>query len=176
MQLLGLLLTLINVLTVAGPTIGVAVVYQSNLTELIIPQEVTQALNDTLTVTQQTNLAQIVNAEFDNTSRTVTLTVDFTNPVDDTLELKAFTGNVECATHGFTFGQANLGNEVALPPQETTQIIVTAAWTEDSENHLQAEHSEASTIDINITNLTVNINDVTTQLSDPVTMPNVPIT
>ena len=174
-QILGILLVLINVATVVGPVTGVAIMYQGNMEELVIPPEMTQIINNTITVGQQTTLAEVVGAEFDNVSRKVTLTVNFTNPLNYTLTLKFLSADVVCALHNSTLGQIALSEQVSLPAAETTQAIIICNWTENAEGHIQAEHVGATSIDANLVGFTANVNDVTVETDEPIGIPNVPI-
>ncbi len=176
MQIIGLILVLINVGTIVAPVAGMAIVYQDHLTDLVIPPELTQILNNTIAVGQETTtLAKIVGVQFDNVTRTVTLTVDFTNPLNFTLTLKSFSADVECTLHHYPLGHLDLGNAVDLLAAETTQTIISCTWTESGESHFQTEHPGASSIDLNLVGLTVNVNDIIMQMSEPIGIPNVPI-
>ena len=120
-------------------------------------------------------LAESVSAEFDTASRTATLTVNFTNPLNYTLSLESITAEGQCPDHNFTIGQFNLPYTINLPATETTQIIIVCTWTQNAEDHFQAEHSSETTIDINLLGFTANFNGVCLQLSDPINIPNIPI-
>jgi hypothetical protein len=175
MQATGILLVLINVVTIAGPVVGVAVVYQNNLTELVVPPELTQVLNCSVTIGDQTNLAQVVNVQINNSSRTLTLTVAITNPVNYTLTLNSFSANVECSQHNFVMGSISLVNPVALPASQTTNVNFVSTWTAAAEDHFRTAHPGASTIDLNLVGLVVDVNGVNMSPSEPVGIPNVPI-
>lgn len=176
MQIIGLILVLINVGTIVAPIAGIAIVYQDHIENLVIPPQLTQILNSTIAVGQDTtSLAKIIAVEFDNTSRTITLTVNFTNPFDYTLSLTSFTADVQCSLHNFTMGHLELSNVVILPASGTVSGTVIGTWTQTGEMHFQAKHSGATTIDLNLVGLTLTINDVTMQIDEPVGIPNVPI-
>ena len=175
MQILGILLVLINITTVVGPITGVAIMYQDHMEELVIPPEMAQMINNTITIGQQTTLAEVVGAEFDNESRTATLTVLFTNPLNYTLTLKSISADVVCALHDVTLGQIALSQEVELPAAGTTQAVLICNWLESAESHFQAEHPGATSIDVNLVGFTANINDITVQTDEPIEIPNVPI-
>jgi hypothetical protein len=176
MQIIGLILVLINVGTIVAPIAGMAIVYQDHIESLVIPPELTQILNSTVAVGQEsTTLAKIVGVEFDNASRTMALTVNFTNPLNYTLSLKSFAADVECTLHNYQLGHLELGNAFDLPAAETTQAIINCTWTQSGESHFQTEHPGATSIDLNLAGLTVNVNDITMQMSEPIGIPNVPI-
>jgi hypothetical protein len=175
MQALGILLVLINVVTIAGPVVGVAIVYQNNLTELVIPPELTQLLNSTVVLGNQATLAQVLNVQIDNNSRTLTLTVGFTNPLNYTLTLNSFDATLECSQHHYFFGNLNLVSPVALPAALTTEVNLVCLWSTEAEAHVRAAHPGATNIDLNLLGLIINVNDINVALSNPVGVPNVPI-
>ena len=176
MQIIGILLVLLNVGSIAAPMAGIAVVYQDNLEEIVLPPQITDMINNTVSLgADPTTLVEFVDAEFDNVSRTITLTVDFTNPLDYALNLKLLNADVQCAEHDFNIGQMNLAAAVELPATVTTRTVVICTWTESAENHFRLSHSGESTTDVNLMYLTVNVNDITIQLTDPVNIPDLPI-
>ncbi len=175
MQALGILLVLINVATIAGPVVGVAIVYNDNLTALVIPPELTQLLNSTIALGNQATLAQVVDLHIDNNSRIMTLTVDFTNPLNYTLSLNSFSANVECYEHNYPLGYLNLTNPIPLPAAQTTQVDFVCTWTSSAENHFQTSHPGATTIDLNLVGLVINVNDVNLAMSEPIEIPRLPI-
>ena len=176
MQALGILLVLINVASLVGPVVGVAVVYQNNLNALVIPPELSQVLNSTVAIGGQTDLAQVVNVQVDNNSRTLTLTVSVTNPVNYTLSLNSFSGTVECSMHNFVMGYLSLVTPVSLPASQSTNVDFVCTWTAAAEDHFRTAHAGASTIDLNLEGLVVDVNGVNVAPSEPVGIPNVPIT
>jgi hypothetical protein len=176
MQAIGIILVLINVLTVAGPVVGVAIMYQDNLTELVVPPEVTRILNNTIAITEQTPLVKIVSFELNNATRTVTLTANFTNPLNCTLSLRSMSANVICKSHSYTLGQLTLGQEVDLPALEMTPVIAVCTWTGTAEIHLQMEHAGATSLDVILVGFAVNVNDMNMEMSEPIEIPNVPLT
>ncbi len=175
MQVLGILLVLINVATIVGPVVGVAIVYQDNLTELVIPPELIQLLNSTVALGNQATLAQILDFSIDNNTRTLTLTVGFTNPLNYTLSLNSFSGTLECAQHNFFFGVLNLESPVALPAAQTTEVNLVCIWTSDAEAHFRSAHPGATNVDLNLLDLIINVNSINLALSQPVGVPNVPV-
>jgi hypothetical protein len=176
MQVIGLILILINIGAITAPLAGVAIVYQDHIQDVVIPPQITDMINSAVSLgVDPTTLAKIVAAEFDNASRLATLTINFTNPLNYTLNLKSLTAEIQCASHNYNLGQANLGTPIELPAIETTPVIIFCTWTQNAENHFQAQHPSESTINVNLVNFTVNFNDVYLQLSDPISIPNVPI-
>lgn len=174
MQAVGVILTLITIASILGPMATVAIQYNGNLSEVIVPHEISEMLTSTLG-TGQFEMPVFVSSQYDNISRVATLTVNFTNTFAYNLTLKSISGNVQCSLHNQTLGLLSLENVVEIPAGETTQIPVVCALTESATSHFQAEHSGASSVDVKVVNLTVNVNDVMVELSESVDLPNIPI-
>jgi hypothetical protein len=176
MQIVGLLLLLINIGSITAPIAGIAIAYQDNIQEIVIPPQLTNVINSTISLgADPTTLVKFVAADFNNVSRTITLTVNFTNPLNYTLSLKSLSADVQCTAHNFNIGQFNLVQPVDLPGEQTTLVTVVCTWTESAENHYSLLHSGETTTDINLMYLTANVNDITMQLTDPISVPDIPI-
>ncbi len=175
-QALGIMLVLVNVLTIVGPVAGVALVYQDRWSELVVPPQISQMLTETSTMSQQTPLAQIIDARVDNESQCFIFTVNFTNPLNYSLALKVFSADVQCVLHEYSLGQVSNNSTEAILPAGTTQLTISGSWTMDGENHFAAEHLGEYTIDVRLTNVLINFNDITIELKEPIEIPNVPIT
>ena len=176
MQWVSVILVLINVATIATPFAVVAVTYQSNLSELVAPPQITQIMDNTF-AGDQIQLPIFVGAAIDNVSRTAILTFNFTNPLNYNLTLKEVTADVQCSAHNSTLGNVYVDSlPVFIPAAETVQIKVVCAWTTQAETHFAAEHAGASSVDVSLVNLKINVNEIVIQMSEPIGIPNVPIT
>lgn len=174
MQAVGVILTLITIATVLGPMATVVIQYNNNLSELVVPHEVSEMLNSTIG-TGQFEMPVFVGSQYDNATHTATLTVNFTNTFAYSLTLKSISGDVQCTLHNQTLGFLSLKNTVEIPAGETTQIPVICTLSENAESHFQTEHAGATSVDVKVLDLNVNVNDVTVQLSESVDLPNIPI-
>ena len=115
MQTIGVILIIINILTVAAPIAVIATSYQSDFSELIVPPQITQIMNDTFPSGLEIQLPTLVNATIDNASHAVTLTVNFTNPINYNLTLKAITADIQCKNHNFSLGNVALSEPIQIP-------------------------------------------------------------
>jgi hypothetical protein len=66
MQILGLILILINVGAIAAPVTAVAIVYSSNLVEMVIPPQVEQMVNSTINTGESLEPPQYISSTFDH--------------------------------------------------------------------------------------------------------------
>jgi hypothetical protein len=152
----------------------VVIQYNNNLSELVVPSEVSEILNSTVG-TGQFEAPVFVSSQYDSATRSVTLTVNFTNTFAYNLTLRSISGNVQCSLHNQTLGLLSLESAIEIPSGETTQFPVLCALTDFAVSHFQAEHPGATSVDVKVLDLTVNINDVTVELSESVDLPNIPI-
>src|SRR5512139_3929826 len=134
MQKVGLVLILINILAIAGPIAGVAAVYYNNPVEMIIPADVEEAVTAAIETDETLELPQYIDSTYDTDSRTVTATFSFKNPFEFDLTVNTVSADVECATHSFSLGHAQLSNPVTIPADTTATIAVVFAWTQTAEN------------------------------------------
>jgi hypothetical protein len=117
-----------------------------------------------------------VGAQIDNVSRTFSVTVNFTNTLGlDGLTLNAVSADAQCSQHGYQLGTISLASPVTIDSGETAQITVTGAWTQDAENHVLTEHSGATSVDVNLVNLTVDVNGIVISESGPIAVGSIPI-
>jgi hypothetical protein len=148
----------------------------------VVPQEIRDILrgNSTLINTQYNNqngnnntgdsgfLAPVyVSSSYDSSTRTVTVTVNYTNTFGINLTLKELSGTVVCTEHNYVLGTIGLAQPVELPADQTTQITVTGSWTQDAEDHITTLHPGATSINVNLNNLTINVNDITIHKANP---------
>jgi hypothetical protein len=116
-----------------------------------------------------------VGAQIDNISRTFSVTVNFTNTFGVDLILNAVSADAQCSQHGYPLGTISLANPVTINAGETSQITVSGSWTQDAENHVQTEHAEATSVDVNLVNLTVDVNGIVISQPEPISVGSIPI-
>jgi hypothetical protein len=167
MQKVRIILTLITIITIVGPIAAELVLYRNDLSGLIIPPDVLSLINGNVNGTaitgQPITLPQLVNSNYDPTTRTVSFSFNFTNPFKLNLTLNSMTANVECAQHNFPLG-------------ETVLIPVTGFWTQEAMAHFADAHKGATKIDVNLTGLNVDVSGIRLTLPDKYPVKNVPLT
>jgi hypothetical protein len=174
MQAIGVILTLVTITTILGPMATVAIQYNNNLSELVLPHQMSEMLNSALG-TGNFETPTFVNSDYDNFARTILITVNFTNTFNYNLTLRSISGNVECSLHNYTLGNLSLNKTIDIPAGQSSLIPVLCKLADGAEEHFQTEHAGAKSIDANVMNLTVNVNDITVQLSEKVELPNIPL-
>lgn len=175
MQTVGVILIIINILTIAAPIAVIATSYQSDFSELVVPPQITQMLNDTFPSGLEIQLPTLVNATVDNASHAVTLTVNFTNPINYNLTLKAITADIQCQNHNFSLGNVALSEPIQISALQTVQIKVICVWTTEAENHFITAHTESANLQVKLNNLTININEIMIQMQQSIGPIDVPL-
>ena len=186
MNILGALLVILNVATILGPIGGVALVYQNNLQEMVIPPQIQQIMNGGGGTSADLNgaglftgeafqLPQFVRASADAGARSVTIVLSFSNPLNYDLNMNSISAEIDCSDHGFTLGHASLAQPTVLARKETSEITVICQWTLEAENHFLVSHSGSSGVDVDVKGLTINVNSITIQSNEPYHIPNLPI-
>jgi hypothetical protein len=171
MQAVGIILVLINVFTIVTPFAVVMVTYQSDFSGLVVPPQIMQLMNETFPSGLEFKLPTFVGATIDNISRTITFTVNFSNPLNYNLTLKEVSSDVVCREHNFTLGHAEIIGNMVIPANETVQISVVCTWTQIVESHFLITHADETTLQVNIQDLSLNVNDVTLEVPKTIELP-----
>jgi hypothetical protein len=106
-------------------------------------------------------MPQYVSSSYDVATRTVTVVLNFTNPLNITLTINQVSADVECHAHAFLLGHASIPSAVEIPPAQTVDLTVVFAWTEAAQEHILSAHKGESTINVDLVNITVNVSGVT---------------
>jgi hypothetical protein len=180
MDKIRLLLTLITIAITLGPIAGIVIMYQNNLLELFIPPEINEIANNLMSGggTNGTRLEPptIVGLpQYDEASRTVTLTFQYKNTFTFDITVNSMSGSIVCDAHNFPLGKATLDKPVSIRAGETATITVLGTWTEEAISHFQTAHAGEKSIDIALVDLAVDIQGITIQTNQRITIPDVPI-
>jgi hypothetical protein len=170
MQILGLILIFINVLAIAAPIVGVAIIHSDNLSELVIPVEIEEIISNSINNDVSLKLPQYVSSSYDMSSQTAQATFNFTNPFDVTLIIYSFSADLVCNTHNFSLGHAFLSEQIQLDKEETENITIFFIWTENSENHFLNNHYSSTSIEIRLVDIQVEISGISIEIPEQVTI------
>jgi hypothetical protein len=175
MQMMALALILVNIGVIVAPLAGVAIIYRDNLSELVVPPEVTQLIGDTSINGSQIQLPQFVDYTYDAAAKTVTVIFNFTNPLNLNVTINSLSADVVCNEHGLSLGHVGIVNPVELDRGITAYILVVFSWTAEAENHFMAEHAGQDAISISLTNIVVDISGITVEAPASYDIGNIPI-
>jgi hypothetical protein len=180
MDKVRLLLTVISILIVVVPILGIVLAYQNNLLGLIIPPEVNEITDNLMHGGSSNGNGQEVPSQitttYDPASRTFTLTFQYKNPFFFDVTINSMSGNIVCDTDNFPLGTANLADPVSLDAGETATLTVHGTWTEAAVSHFQTAHPGAKTINADLVDLVVDAQGIKIQTNQRIQLPNIPIT
>jgi hypothetical protein len=191
MQVVGILLTILSITLVVAPVGAVVIIYQNDLTQLVIPPQINGLINSEGSSFLVNNTGsgieggdslvsnfitpKFVSADIDNAANTFTVIVDVTNNVNYTFVLDTFSTDIRTTTDNYHLVTVELGNSVTLTPGGTSRVTIVGAWTDEAETHFINHYSGASTINVQLVNTTIQVNGISITLSDPITI-DVPLT
>jgi hypothetical protein len=170
LHILGLILILVNIGSIAGPVAAVAVVHMNNPIEMIVPPEVEQLVTSAIGTSRPVELPQYVSSTYNVSTRTISATFSFTNTLNLDLRIKSVSADVVCIAHDFALGHARLSNPVQLDKDATAMITVIFTWTQEAEDHFQAMHSGATSLNIEMVNLGIDVSGITVQVPESITL------
>jgi hypothetical protein len=187
MQLVGVLLGLLGILLIVAPVGAVVVMYQNNLTELVIPPEVDNLLNGNVSSflvsgggsgggesflgdNPLTSLIvpEFVGADIDTDTNTFTLTLDITNNVNTNFVLDTFGTDIRSASDDYHLVTVALPEPVTLVSGQTSRVIVIGTWTDAAEEYMLEHYAGASSASVELVNTSIGVNGVTVTLSEPI--------
>jgi len=177
MDKVKLVLTVVSIVIVAVPLLGIVVAYQGNLLGLFIPPEVNEIADNLLNSggTSMEPPTLVGPPEFDAASRTVTLTFQYKNSFPFDITVNSLNGNMECDEHGFPLGTANLSKPVSIDAGKTGTLTVVGTWTKEAMSHFENMHAGEETVDVVLVDFAVDVSGITVQTNERISIPDVPI-
>ncbi len=156
-----LLLTIVTIIIIAVPILGIAIVYRNNPKELFIPPELDELATTLLSGNGSANQGLPTPTitgpiEYDPATRSATFTFEYTNSFPIGVTLNSLSTDINCAAHGAFLGTASLRDPVWIGSGETKKLTVVAVWTDGAIAHFQSQHQGETTIAIDLTNIAVN--------------------
>ncbi len=175
-----LLLTIVTIIIIAIPIVGIVIAYRNNPQELFIPPELdelaTTLFSGNGSASQGWPTPAIVGPiEYDPTTRSATFTFEYTNSFPVGVTLNSLTAAVNCATHGTFLGTASLRDPIWIGAGETKKLTVVAVWTDAALAHFQNQHQGEDMIAVDLTNIAVNAGGLIITSNQPIRINDVPI-
>ncbi len=196
MQVVGIFLTFLSIILIVAPVGAVVVIYQNDLTQLVVPPEINSLLNgdsSSFLVDGQSVegnygfdggdsflgdliVPKFVSADIDNDANTFTVIVDITNNVNYSFVLDTFSTDIKTSQDNYQLVTVALSNPpVTLTSGETSRITIVGAWTDAAEAYFLVNYAGASSMSVQLVNTTIEVNGVSVTLSDPIAV-DVPLT
>ncbi len=189
MQLIGIVLLLISVGLVVGPVGAVVIMYSDNLSGLVIPSELQEAINGNPSFILADNfnsisgddlddlldnivLPTLVDANINTNSRTFDVRGNVTNFFKQPLTLNEFQAELQ-TQNGQQLATVIVPNPMNIPSGESSIVTIQGTWTQLGEDFV-ASHQQDSQVTITLANIIVDVNGVRVERSEPFTV-TVPI-
>ncbi len=191
MQAIGIVLMLISVGLVAGPVAAEVIMYSDNLPGLVIPPQLQNVMNGDTSFILNDNVQSIqgssdpntilnnfvapnfVSANVDETSKTFTVRVNVTNPLNFDLTLNGLSSDVQ-NIQGQTLASVNIAHPFIIASGQSTIIDVQGNWTQAGDTFI-TDHWFDPAIKIAVSNIVVDVNGIRVARSEPLIV-DLPIT
>jgi hypothetical protein len=134
------------------------------LSQIVIPSEVEEIVSKTFRSEDSIELPQYVRSFYDPSSRAAQVIFSFTNPFEFDLTLNSVFSNIVCLDHDFALGTASLNNPVSFKSDQTQEIAIDFFWSLVAENHFVDLHSNESTVDVKLVDITLDISGISIQM------------
>lgn len=171
MDKVRLILTLVTIAIVVIPIVGILLAYQGNLLGLFVPPEITDAADNLMggggdngSVLEPPK--PVGEPEYDEATGTFSVTFEYKNSFPMDITINSLSGNIECAEHHFTLGNASLSEPVSIDSGETGLLTVIGAWKNAAKNHFKNLHGDEQEVDVVFVDLAVDISGVQIQMDE----------
>jgi len=205
MQVLSVVLVLISIGCIVGPIGDVVLMYRNNLPGLVIPPQINNLMNGNKNNNQGNDnnnninnynnsnynnsdnnnnnngnngfiTPTFVSSQINNAAKTFTVTVNVTNSFGYDLTLNSMNATVESSTDNYQLGTITLTSPVTIIAGQIALVTVSGMWTQDAVNYVQNNFSGATSINVNLADISIDVNGIVVQQTQPVNVGNVPLT
>jgi hypothetical protein len=164
-----LFLTVITIVIVVVPLVGMLLAYQDNLLGLFVPPEIREVADGLMGGDSDNGSGMgpptmVGEPEYDEVSHTFVVTFEYKNSFPVDITIKSLSGNIECVEHGFRLGNASLGEPVSIDAGETGTLTVLGKWTDKGISHFGTAHGDEENVDVVLVDMAVDISGIQLQL------------
>ncbi len=154
-------LTVLSILIVIGPLVGVAYVYRNNLLGLVVPPQIKDMVNggDSTGAQSQPEFQppQLVGQpQYNAQTGAVTVSFNFTNPLTNQISIDKLSAEVQ-SEDGVSLGNISLNQPIQITPGETSIINVSGILNQNAISQFEAQNPGVNGINISLANLNVNV-------------------
>ncbi len=196
MQILSVVLVLITVGCIVGPIGGVVLMYRDNLSGLVVTPQIKNFMNGNNNIQQDNSYNNynngvnnnnvngnngfitptFVSSQIDSAAKTFTVTVNVTNSFNYDLTLNSMNATVESSRDNYELGTITLATPVTIIAGQTSLVTVSGMWTQEAVNYMQNNFPGATSINVNLANISIDVNGIIVQQTEPVNVGDVPLT
>ena len=158
MDKVHLALTLLSIVIIVVPIVGVAYAYRSNLMGLVLPPELKSLASGNYSTSRFQPPMPVGQPTYDPATKTFTFSFNFTNPLQNTISVENISTEVFCKDHGVFLGNITLDDPMTIAPDQTIIINASGSWAQAALDHFKTYHSGSEDDDINVSFQDLNVN------------------
>jgi hypothetical protein len=168
MDKVHLALTVLSIVIIVCPIVGVVYAYRGNLAGLVLPPELNSLASGNYAASRFQPPMPEGKPTYDPVAKTFTFSFKFTNPLTNTISVENISADVFCKDHGVLLGQVLINEPMTIAPDETVTIDASGGWTQAALDHFKAYHCGPEDDDINVAfeNLNVNLAGVQVHMDE----------
>jgi len=168
MDKIRLLLTVITIVIVVIPIVGILLAYRDNLLGLFVPPMITEIAVDLLGGDGDNAYGLepptiVGEPQYDEASHTFAVTFQYKNSFPVDITIKSLSGNIECDRDRFPLGNTSLSKPVSIDAGETGTLTVFGTWTEEAIDHFENEHEHEEFVDVVLVDFAVDFSGIQIQ-------------
>jgi|SRR5208337_4868430 len=161
-------LTILSIVIVIGPLVGVAYVYRDNLLGLVVPPEVKSLVSGDSSGSQsqpEFQTPQLVGQpQYNAQTGAVTVSFNFTNPLTNGVSIDKLSAEVQSEEGGVSLGNISLSQPIQIASGETSTINVSGVLNQAAISQFEAQNPGVNGINISLENLNVDVAGVTVHM------------
>jgi hypothetical protein len=187
-QLVSVILALISIGAILGPVGAVVIIYQADLSQLVIPPQIRDLMNGNSSIIPTGNsdnqddnsgMGQLmhpvfVSAQSNPQTNSFTGIFQVTNPLNYDVTLTSFGATVAITQDQIPGGDLSLASPVTISAGQTTQITITGHWTQEIENYF-ANNPTVTSVETYVSNVRIDINGIVIESSGTIDVGNIPM-
>ncbi len=196
MQALSIVLVLISIGTMVGPIAGAVIIYRDNLSQLVVPPQINNLINNNDGNSNNNNnngnvgsgnfgvgnsgggfpTPTLVNEQINLEAKTFTVTFNVTNSFNYDLTVNSLNATVESSQDHYQLGTISLGSPVTIVANQSSLVTVSGAWTQEAVDHVQNNFPDATSINVDLAYVTIDVNGIIIQQTQPINVGEIPLT
>lgn len=166
-------LTLLTVALIAGPILGVVLIYRDNLVGLVLPpdNQATPGLTDSnlsnLNLTALESLQPIQplsDPTYNQTTGTFSYPLNFTNPLSQTISIDHLSVDVMDVDNNATIGTISIPDPIQVNPGDSAVLNITGNINQQVLNQFETQYGSGNNVNIALENLNVTVGGISLHL------------
>jgi hypothetical protein len=158
MDKMHLALTVLSIVIIVGPIVGVVYAYSGNLAGLVLPPELKSLASGDYSASRFQPPMPVGQPTYDLATNTFTFSFEYTNPLQNSISVENISANVICKDHADFLAYVSINHQITIGPDETVTIDASGCWMQTALDHFIACHCGSEDDDVNVSFENLNIN------------------